>query len=150
MHKKVAIVRLSAKHNEKEIVDIVHESIYDIQKKHNNVYTMQRLIELERLVLGDDTISYQLKLIDDEELQSIMFNRELNNKPKLMGSATLFIFLITQARMLDQYCNNDTSRIILSNYDFDKLNLWIKKTIGKLKEDKSNKLQNKILWLKTR
>jgi len=128
MNKKVAIIRKDKKNNSKEWVYIVHDSIFDIRRKSRNIYTIKRLIELEKLIKNNDSISYEFKLIDDEEYETILANYDIN-LAKAPSTGAFSDFLVGFAKNLEFEWYGEPSKISFSNNLVDRLKEWITNTI---------------------
>ena len=99
MNNKLVIIKTDKNSGNKELIAIILESIYDIKRKHNNIYIMKQLIELEKKIKQIDNFSYELKLISEEEIEIYLTNCEINgrNTPQ---TGSFLTFLTHYARSL--------------------------------------------------
>ena len=136
MHKKIAVLRTNkSANNFKEVFYVVWDSVYDVKNKNENLATMRDLMELEKLVDPANQYSYELKLIDEEELEVYFLNCKLNNKvAPYYGS--FFGFLVHYARYLDEKINNRQSEIAQSNNNHRSIRSWVYRTSKSLKNNR--------------
>ena len=138
MSKKLMVLKRNKKDNTKEIIYIINDSVYDVRRKSSNVYTMKQLMELEKKVKDTDAYSYEFKLIEDEEIETLLLNCDISGN-RLPSTGNFFCFLVSYARHIDEYKNQRLSNITISNNSYDTLNAWIKKQLNELKDKDSNK-----------
>ena len=129
MDRKVAILKIDKITNKKETFYIVYESIFDIRRKNNsNLYAFKKLMELERLAKGDEAIAYEFKLIGEADLEVYLSNCLLNDKQSA-PQGSFFAFLAYYARTLDEFINNDHSKITVNNSSIHFIIDWAHKNI---------------------
>ena len=138
MNKKLMVLKRNKKDNTKEIIYIVIDSIYDVNRKRSNIYTMKQLIELEKKVKNSDDFTYEFKLIDGEEMETLFLNYDIWEKER-PRTGSIFSFLISYARYIDEYKNQRPSNIYLSENSYDSLNFWIKKQLKEYKDKEASK-----------
>ncbi len=135
MDRDVAILKCDKTNNKKELVYIVSESIFDIQRKNaSNLYAFKQLVELERLAKGDDSFSYEFKLINEEDFEIYMANCILNDK-KSAPHGSFFSFLIYYSRQIDEFINDEPSKIIMTNHTVQTLIDWAKRNLKEQNDD---------------
>lgn len=138
MNKKLMVLKRNKKDNTKEIIYIILDSVYDINRKRSNIYTMKQLMELEKKVKNSDDYTYEFKLIDGEEMETLFLNCDIGDKAK-PRTGSIFSFLVAYARHIDEYKNQRPSNIFLADNSYDSLNIWIKKQLNEFKDKNPNK-----------
>jgi len=143
MEKKVAILKTDKTTNKKEVFYIVYESIFNIRRKNNsNLYAFKKMIELEKLAKSDDSFTYEFKLIGEDDIEIYLSNCLLNDKQSAQ-QGSFFAFLIFYARAIDEFINNEPSKITMTNYNVQSLIDWTKKHIKKFNFDQPSAVTKK-------
>lgn len=130
MNSKMIVIRKD-KENNKEWVYIINDSIYEIERKSDNKYILKKLMELERILKSEQSFSYELKLLDEEEYKILLFNYDINDM-KAPSTGSFFSFLVSYSRKLDEYHSKRPSNIYMTNNNYDQLKFWVNQTINKV------------------
>ena len=136
MNKMVAIIRKDKTNNSKDWICFLHESIFDISRVPKNAYTTKRLVELERLILNNESITYEVKLIDKEEYEAILFNYNINFTEPPKTLANFSSFLLSYARRLDETYHGEQSKLYFSNDVLSRINEWLNDITKTVKSNK--------------
>lgn len=139
MEKKVAILKIDKNNNKKEVIYISYDSIFDIKRKNSYIYALKKLIELEKLVKGDDSITYEFKLIEDDDLEVYLSNCLINDR-QCAPQGSFNSFLVYYARTIDEFINEEPSKININNYNLNAIIEWTKQ---RLKEQRDVQVDRK-------
>ena len=131
MNGKLMVIKKNVATGTKEWIYTIYDSIFDIIRDNDNEYIFKKLNEIETFFKGND-FKYELKVISDAELETILFNNRINNV-KSPGMGNFFCFLIEYARYLDKLYKGRESNIYTYNNSYSTLKSWTLQTLLDLK-----------------